>query len=191
MVTQHLIPHLISSLDNKPGEISLIGKSAPKITSRRQSAKELVNNNGNNIKKIPTPPTDETPLPIPEQDKKAYIEADTKETKFLKPLPVEYRTNMELRELASTITRDIFLESPDVHWGDISGLEEAKRLLKEAVVMPVKYPELFTGVLQPWKGLLLFGPPGTGKTMLAKAVATECRTTFFNISASSIVSKVK
>ena len=98
---------------------------------------------------------------------------------------------MELRELASTITRDIFLESPDVHWGDISGLEEAKRLLKEAVVMPVKYPELFTGVLQPWKGLLLFGPPGTGKTMLAKAVATECRTTFFNISASSIVSKVK
>nr|CDS25563.1 katanin p60 ATPase containing subunit [Hymenolepis microstoma] len=69
------------------------------------------------------------------------------------------------------------------------GLDEAKQLIKEAVVFPISYPELFSGILTPWKGLLLHGPPGTGKTLLAKAVATECRTTFFNISASSIVSK--
>ncbi|PNF41095.1 Katanin p60 ATPase-containing subunit A-like 2 [Cryptotermes secundus] len=84
---------------------------------------------------------------------------------------------------------EICVMNHNVHWNDIMGLEEAKRLLREAVVYPTKYPELFSGVLAPWKGVLLYGPPGTGKTLLAKAVATECKTTFFNISASSIVSK--
>uniref|UniRef100_A0A1D1XMM8 Katanin p60 ATPase-containing subunit A-like 2 n=1 Tax=Anthurium amnicola TaxID=1678845 RepID=A0A1D1XMM8_9ARAE len=95
----------------------------------------------------------------------------------------------EMRTLAETLCRDIICGSPDVKWESIKGLETAKHLLKEAVVMPIKYPKYFTGLLSPWKGILLFGPPGTGKTMLAKAVATECKTTFFNISASSIVSK--
>jgi len=52
----------------------------------------------------------------------------------------------------------------------VVSLEGAKRLLKEAVVMPVKYPQLFTGLLSPWQGVLLYGPPGTGKTMLAKVL---------------------
>lgn len=95
----------------------------------------------------------------------------------------------EMRNLAETLLRDIIRGNPEVQWESIKGLETAKRLLKEAVVMPIKYPKYFTGLLSPWKGILLFGPPGTGKTMLAKAVATECNTTFFNISASSIVSK--
>ncbi|KAG5509579.1 hypothetical protein JKF63_06284 [Porcisia hertigi] len=105
----------------------------------------------------------------------------------LKPLP-QFPTN-ELNDLAATILREILEVNPAVRWHDIADLEGAKHLLREAVVMPVRYPELFQGILRPWKGILLFGPPGTGKTLLAKAVATECRTTFFNISASSVVSK--
>ncbi|XP_074474920.1 katanin p60 ATPase-containing subunit A-like 2 isoform X2 [Sebastes fasciatus] len=109
--------------------------------------------------------------------------------RLLKPLSGFSGMSGEMRELASIISRDIYLHSPNVRWEDIIGLEDAKRLVKEAVVYPIKYPQLFTGILSPWKGLLLYGPPGTGKTLLAKAVATECKTTFFNISASSIVSK--
>ncbi|KAM4810402.1 katanin p60 ATPase-containing subunit A-like 2 [Rhinophrynus dorsalis] len=109
--------------------------------------------------------------------------------RLIKPVSAFIGANSELRELAAVISRDIYLQNPNVRWDDIIGLDAAKRLVKEAVVYPIRYPQLFTGILSPWKGLLLYGPPGTGKTLLAKAVATECNTTFFNISASTIVSK--
>ncbi|XP_053557060.1 katanin p60 ATPase-containing subunit A-like 2 [Bombina bombina] len=109
--------------------------------------------------------------------------------RLIKPVSAFVGANSEMRELAAVISRDIYLQNPNVRWDDIIGLDEAKRLVKEAVVYPIRYPQLFTGILSPWKGLLLYGPPGTGKTLLAKAVATECDTTFFNISASTIVSK--
>ena len=87
------------------------------------------------------------------------------------------------------VAREIVVKGDEVHWDDIAGLDAAKQALKEAVVYPFLRPDLFSGLREPAKGMLLFGPPGTGKTMLARAVATESRSTFFSISASSLTSK--
>ena len=94
-------------------------------------------------------------------------------------------------ELIAMIERDCVERQPEVKWEDIAGLEQAKQLLEEAVVLPLLMPEFFQGIRRPWKGVLCFGPPGTGKTMLAKAVATQCRSTFFNVSASTMASKYR
>lgn len=87
--------------------------------------------------------------------------------------------------------RDIVKKSPNIKWGDIHGNDEAKDLLIKTVVLPLRHPARFKGILRPWKGILLHGPPGIGKTMLAKAVCTETfgNVTFFNVSSSTIISK--
>jgi vacuolar protein-sorting-associated protein 4 len=82
------------------------------------------------------------------------------------------------------------MEKPNVQWSDVAGLENAKESLKEAVILPIKFPHLFTGKRKPWRGILLYGPPGTGKSFLAKAVATEANnSTFFSVSSSDLLSK--
>lgn len=78
-----------------------------------------------------------------------------KEVKLQKP-PLYYESQ-DLRDLAALITRDIFTANPNVSWGSISGLEGAKRVIKEAIVFPLKFPSLFCGLLRPWKGILLYG----------------------------------
>lgn len=90
---------------------------------------------------------------------------------------------------ARQILNDIVVRGDEVRWDDIAGLEGAKKALKEAVVYPFLRPDLFSGLREPARGMLLFGPPGTGKTMLARAVATESNSTFFSVSASTLTSK--
>ncbi|EDV29048.1 expressed hypothetical protein [Trichoplax adhaerens] len=94
------------------------------------------------------------------------------------------------KKLANQLSGAIVMEKPNVKWSDVAGLEGAKEALKEAVILPIKFPHLFTGKRTPWKGILLYGPPGTGKSYLAKAVATEANNSaFISVSSSDLVSK--
>ena len=88
-----------------------------------------------------------------------------------------------------TIMDEIVEGGARVEFSDIAGQEGAKQAMREMVILPSVRPELFTGLRSPARGLLLFGPPGNGKTLLARAVASECQATFFSISASSLTSK--
>ena len=94
--------------------------------------------------------------------------------------------------LLDVIENEILMTNTGVTWDDVAGLDDAKQAVREAIILPMTHPELFTGLREPPRGVLFFGPPGTGKTMIAKALATFAGSsgcTFFNISASSITSK--
>jgi len=93
--------------------------------------------------------------------------------------------------LVEQIMQDIIDTNLGITFDDIAELDGAKQLLNEAVTLPLLVPEFFTGIREPWKGVLLFGPPGTGKTMLAKAVAGFNGSTFFNVSIASLISKYR
>ncbi|XP_031403467.1 ATPase family AAA domain-containing protein FIGL1 isoform X2 [Punica granatum] len=102
-------------------------------------------------------------------------------------LPEKLR-NLEPR-LIEHVSNEIMDRDPNVHWDDIAGLEHAKKCVTEMVIWPLLRPDIFKGCRAPGRGLLLFGPPGTGKTMIGKAIAGEAKATFFYISASSLTSK--
>lgn len=110
-------------------------------------------------------------------------------TKAKKPGQKDDDEDKESKKLRTAIQGAVVSETPNVHWDDIAGLDGAKEALKEAVILPVKFPQLFVGNRKPVSGILLYGPPGTGKSYLAKAVATESNATFFSISSSDLVSK--
>lgn len=104
------------------------------------------------------------------------------------PVPNKPSSHLD-KDIVKSIEETILDHSPNVTWNDIKGLEDVKKILNETIVLPTLRPEIFKGLLSPSKGILLYGPPGNGKTMLAKAIATECKSTFFNCSASTLTSK--
>ena len=104
-------------------------------------------------------------------------------------IKVDSESKKEEDKLKNQISSVLIKESPKIKWDDIAGLKKAKEALKEAVILPLKFPQLFQEKRKPWKGILLYGPPGTGKSFLAKAAATETGSKFYSVSASNVVSK--
>ncbi|MBB5253054.1 CDC48 family AAA ATPase [Sulfurisphaera ohwakuensis] len=124
-------------------------------------------------------------------EKKINLEQERIPAEILKELKVTMQDFLEaMKSIQPTLLREVYVEVPKVHWNDIGGLEEVKQQLREAVEWPLRFSELFnrSGITPP-KGILLFGPPGTGKTMLAKAVATESGANFIAVRGPEILSK--
>jgi len=115
------------------------------------------------------------------------------------PIPAEVIEKMEvtrddfrdaLKDVEPSAMREFLVEIPQITWGDIGGLDDVKRTLKEAVELPLKDPDSFKRLgIQPPRGILLYGPPGTGKTLLAKAVANESEANFISIKGPEVMSK--
>jgi transitional endoplasmic reticulum ATPase len=94
------------------------------------------------------------------------------------------------KEITPTAMREVYIEVPTVHWDDVGGLEEVRQELEEAVEWPLKQPQIFKKVgIRPPKGILLYGPPGCGKTLLARAIATESEANFITIKGPEVFSK--
>ena len=97
---------------------------------------------------------------------------------------------MAIKDVMPSAMREVYLEIPDVKWADIGGLEDVKLELQEAIEWPLRYPDLYKELSHTLtKGILLHGPSGTGKTLLAKAVATESETNFISVKGPELISK--
>ncbi len=147
------------------------------LTSKPKSGK--VNNNQKNNKKGHN-----------NKDEKKLPQGPPKSPFLLARYP-EDDGNGPDTELIQMIEREVVDMNPNVSFDDIAELDVAKRALTEAVILPLLMPDFFVGLRRPWKGVLLYGPSGTGKTLLAKALATQGKTTFFNVSPTTFASKWK
>jgi transitional endoplasmic reticulum ATPase len=121
------------------------------------------------------------------------IKADEKEeipNEILEGLKVTRKDFFEaLKSVRPSAMREVLVETPNIKWEDVGGLESVKQEIKEAVEWPMKFPEKFTRLgIKPPRGVLLYGPPGTGKTLLAKAVATESEANFIQVKGPSLLS---
>jgi len=119
------------------------------------------------------------------------LEAESIPAEILNKIVVEMNDFYDaLKEVEPSAMREVMIESPNMRWSDIGGLDSIKQELVSSIEWPLRYPDLFreAGVRQP-KGILLYGPPGTGKTLLAKALATESEANFISVKGPELLSK--
>ncbi len=128
---------------------------------------------------------------LPELKQKGLDENQPIPEEILDKLLVTHKDLLEsLKVVRPSAMREVLVETPDVNWEDVGGLEGVKGKLKEAVEWPLNKPEVFKRMgIRPPRGILLYGPPGTGKTMLAKAVAKESEANFILVNGPSLLSK--
>ena len=124
---------------------------------------------------------------LPEID----LEEDTIPPEVLEKMEVRMEDfRLAIREIEPSALREIYVEIPDVSWESVGGLSEIKDRLKESVEWPLTKPELFDHFgIKPPRGIVLFGAPGTGKTLLAKAIANEAKANFISIKGPELISK--
>ncbi|XP_046963120.1 katanin p60 ATPase-containing subunit A1-like isoform X1 [Vanessa cardui] len=168
-----------------------IQPTLPSIVSRKTSSTNSSVSSGRKTRSVDRIPRTRRQLaPIKPIVRKTDIPSEGDLTMLEKDEKIFNTAGYEVH-LVETLERDILQKNPDVRWKDVIGLDDAKSVLQEAMVLPLVMPDYFKGIRRPWKGVLLTGPPGTGKTLLARAVATECRTTFFNVSSATLTSKYR
>ena len=171
------IQYLLTALKYEKNQkiIEVIKSKAIKYLKRAEEIKDALNNpKPKNRKKKPRMRANSNSL-----DNKEDNDDDDEDSQ-----------DEEITKMQNGLCNAIVIDKPKVKWSDVAGLETAKSLLKEAVILPIRFPQLFTGKRKPFQGILLYGPPGTGKSYLAKAVANEAnKSTFFSVSSSDLISK--
>ena len=177
-------PDVCRRSEKENNEVAVKRKKPQKMTKRSSS----LNNSKHN-----TPLPDACGVNDLQVTGKSVIEDDIKHNDFV--LPTTLMLNEESRELVTWLAKDVVTANPETSWEAVIGHAEAKQSLDECVTFPRRFPNIFESLKgsrmfsNSVNSILLFGPPGTGKTMLAKAVASKFDTTFFNIRCSSLASK--